>query len=132
MKDRKLGPVAWIAIGCGAVFFSVLAFVAFIVFVTFGSLRSSTPYKTAVALAQNDERVIAALGKPIRTGYLFQGSLNTANGNSDATYSIPLRGPKGGAILDVKAQKKMDGAWRYDVIKVTVKDQTIDLLKISE
>lgn len=125
---KKSSPWMWIGLGCGVVTLGIVAFVAFIVIVVFGSMRSSTPYKEAMALAQSDSRVIEALGSPIRPGYFFGGSINTKNRDGDADLSIPIRGPKGGGILEVRATKS-DGKWTYQVMKVEAKGETFDLLK---
>ena len=116
-KSQK-SPWVWIGLGCGAMILMGFGLVAFIMVVVFGSMRASTPYRDAVTRAQTDPRVIALLGSPIEPGYFFSGSINTQNRDGDATFDIPLRGPKGKATLRVKAIKKR-GRWTYTELIVT-------------
>ncbi len=126
--QKKSSPWMWLGIGCGVLALGLAAFVAFIVIVVFGSMRRAAPYQEPLALAQSDSRVIEALGSPIRPGYFFSGSINTKNRDGDANLSIPIRGPKGGGILEVRATKTA-GKWTYQVMKVEAKGETYDLLK---
>ena len=116
--ERKRGPGVWIAIGCGIAFIGLISFVVFILFVVFGSIRQSTPYRDSVARAQNDPRVRAVLGTPIKPGFFFSGSINTQNRDGDAKLDIPLSGPKGKATLRVVATKTR-GRWSYEQMIVT-------------
>lgn len=128
--ERKKGPWLWIGIGCGVAFVALIAFVAFIVFIVFGSMRNSTPYRDAVARAQNDPRVRAALGTPVKAGYFFSGSINTQNRDGDAKLDIPISGPKGKATLRVVATKTR-GRWIYEQMIVTpATGEEIDLLGV--
>jgi hypothetical protein len=104
------------------------AFAAFLVLVVFGALKQTDVYKTAVARAKSDSRVIAALGSPIEEGWYLSGNteVNGASGNADI--SIPISGPKGkGTIYAVAA--KSAGEWTYSklVVKVDGSGETIDL-----
>ena len=126
-QKQKTSPLAWIAIGCTVLVGCVIAFVAVVLFIVFGSIRSSAPYKEAVARAQRDARVTAALDRPVQPRYLVGGSINTNNNDGNAELVIPLRGPKGDGVLTVKATKT-SGTWSYQVMKVAVRDQEIDLL----
>jgi hypothetical protein len=127
---KKSNPLAWIAIGCAVMFVAVVAFVAFVFVVVFGSMRSSTPYKDAVAMAQRDPRVIAALGSPVEPGLLISGSINTRNDSGDAKLAIPLSGPKGKGTLHVEATK-VRGNWTYHQMKVVGSGWEINLLQES-
>ena len=126
--ERKRGVGLWIALGCGIAFVGLVAFVVFILFVVVGSMRGSTPYRDAVARAQNDPRVQAALGTPVKPGLFVSGSINTQNRDGDAKLDIPLSGPKGKATMRVVATKAR-GRWDYNQIIVTPKNgPEIDLL----
>jgi len=128
--ERKRGVGTWIALGCGIAFVGLIAFVVFILFVVFGAMRSSTPYRDAVARAQNDPRVRDALGTPVKPGLLVSGSVNTQNRDGDAKLDIPLSGPKGSGTLHVEATKQ-DGRWNYNRMYVMPKNgQEIDLMTV--
>ena len=117
-EKKPKSPWFWVGIGCAAVTVAIIAFVVFILVVVFGAMRSSTPYQEAVKRAQTDPRVIELLGRPIKTGYFFSGSVKTENRDGTATLDIPLTGPKGKATLRVEAIKKR-GRWTYTELIVT-------------
>ena len=54
--------------GCFTFIVLAVLFVVCIMFFVFSVLKSSDVYKTAVERAKNDQRVVAALGTPIREG----------------------------------------------------------------
>jgi len=91
-------------------------------------MRQSTPYRDSVARAQNDPRVRAALGTPVKPGLFVSGSINTQNRDGDAKLDIPLSGPKGSGTLRVVATKTR-GQWDYNRMIVTPKNgPEIDLM----
>ena len=119
----------WVGLGCGILFVGFIAFILFIGFVVFGSMRKSDPYREAMARAQSDPRVAAALGTPVKDSFFFSGSIHVENNNGDAKLDIPISGPKGAATLHVTATKT-DGKWFYNrmyVVKPGSGDE-IDLL----
>jgi hypothetical protein len=90
-------------------------------------IKSSEPYRTALARAKANENVVAALGTPIEEGFP-QGSVNTNNDTGDADLSVPISGPKGKGTLYVVG-KRSGGAWSYSKMSVTItgSGETIDL-----
>lgn len=115
---RPKSPWFWVGIGCGAMFLMAVAVIGFIVVVVFGSMRTSTPYREAVARAQSDPRVLELLGSPVQPGYWFSGSINSQNRDGNATFDIPISGPKGKATLRVVGVKQR-GRWTYSEMIVT-------------
>ncbi|WP_447940886.1 cytochrome c oxidase assembly factor Coa1 family protein [Pseudoxanthomonas mexicana] len=93
----------------------VIGFVALV----FGILRSTPPYPQAVARAQADPSVIAALGEPINTGWFVQGRTSTSGASGEAELAIPLVGSRADGTLYVVA-KKSAGEWRYETLAVNV------------
>ena len=53
------------------------AFVFGILALVFGAMKSSDPYRHAMARVQTDPAVTAALGTPIQAGWLVQGNLSS-------------------------------------------------------
>lgn len=126
--SNKTSPWVWVGVGCAVLFAGAVAFVAFIVFVVFAAMRSSDPYKDAMQRAQNDPRVMAALGTPIEPGWFISGSINTENRDGNANISIPISGPKQSASIHVAGTKE-GGRWTYTRMIVTpATGPTIDLL----
>jgi hypothetical protein len=132
MAEKKTSPWVWVGIGCAVVFAGMIAFVAFIFFVVFASMRASDPYKDALQRAGNDSRVIEALGTPIEPGLFVSGSINTQNQSGTVDINIPISGPKQSASIHVVGTKE-GGRWTYSRMVVTPKSgPAIDLLGSAE
>lgn len=127
----KGGAGKWVLLGCGGCLGLLLlggAAVAGIFFFVFGALKKSEVYAESVKRAQQSTEVQQALGIPVETGWMLQGSLNTVNGDGTADFTIPLQGPHGEATLRVKASKAAGGAWQYSEMQATLPDaSTVDL-----
>lgn len=95
------------------------AFVAAVLALVFGAMRASEPYRHALALAQDDPAVVAALGEPIRAGWFVQGHFSSSGPRGSAELAIPLEGAKADGTLYVVAEKSA-GAWRYGTVAVNV------------
>ena len=96
-----------------------VAFVAVIVIVVFGAMKSSDAYKLAVARAKADPRVTAALGTPISEGMFLSGNTNVNGASGEANLAIPISGPKGKATIYAEATKSA-GRWSYSKLVVQV------------
>jgi len=96
----------------------------------FGMMKSSDAYKTAVLRANNDPRVISAMGAPVTEGLLVTGNINLNNDSGAANLAIPLSGPKGSGVIRVEATKS-GGVWTYSTLEVVVAGtgEKIDLNK---
>lgn len=103
-------------------------FVAFLVLVVFAALKQTDVYKTAVARAKADSRVIAALGTPIQEGWYLSGNTSADGASGHADLSIPISGPKGKGTIYAEASKST-GEWSYSklVVKIDSTGETIDL-----
>jgi hypothetical protein len=113
--------------GCLSLLVLFLAFTGAIVFVVFGALKSTDVYKRAVARAQADLRVRAALGDDVHPGIFLSGNTNASGGAGDANLSIPISGNKGKGTIYVVATKSA-GEWVYSQLVVkTEGGETIDL-----
>jgi len=114
--------------GCLTVLLLFLAFVATITIAVFGILKTTDVYKTALARAKNDSRVVAAIGEPIKEGWYVGGSTQVNGGSGKSDLTIPIHGPKGRATIYVVATK-FAGDWQYSklIVKVEATGNTIDL-----
>ncbi len=95
------------------------AFIFGILALVFGAMKSSGPYQHAMARAQADPAVTAALGTPIQAGWGVQGNFSSNGPDGEANLAIPLDGPKADGTLFVVA-KKHAGEWRYETLAVNV------------
>jgi len=106
-------------------------FVAGILGLVFGSMKSSTPYKEAMEAAKANPAVVRSLGPPLQPGFLLSGSINVqAGGTGAAQLQIPLKGSQHSGTIFVVA-KKRDDVWHYETLVVQVDGlkERIDLLE---
>lgn len=95
----------------------------------FGAIKSSDVYTQAVAEAQANPEVVAALGEPVEPGFLVSGSVEVSGPVGQADLSIPLSGPQASGTLYVTAVKEA-GEWQFTRLEVAVEGsaERIDLL----
>ena len=122
MKGKKIllivGAVAVLGIG------AVTGGVALLLH----GIKSCGAYTQAVDLARKDPRVQEALGSPVETRWWVMGSVQLVNDGGHAELTIPLRGPKGEAGLQVEAVKAA-GAWTLKTADFEVPErETLSLL----
>lgn len=115
--DLKLPPDAppwmrrhprWVIAGGTAILLLIVLFVVGVFANLINlSFRHAAPYRQAVALAQADPRVIAALGAPIEEARWIEGRFdNGDNGRIDV--SVGLRGSRKRGRLYVSGDKRLD------------------------
>ena len=104
------------------------AFIFMIVSLVFGMLKSSEPYKDAVAKATSNPQVQSELGTPVTEGFIPSGNINLNNDAGNASLDIPISGPKGNGGIRVVAIKTA-GVWTYTTMEVVIdgKPEKIDL-----
>src|SRR5205085_2214849 len=105
--------------GCFTFILLGVIFVVCIFFLVFSVLKSSDAYKTALSRAQDDQRVVAALGTPIRDGLVPSGSTNVKGPSGEADLAIPISGPKGKATIYAVGTKSA-GEWTFSKLVVQV------------
>lgn len=116
--------------GCLGMLLLVAAFVFVIIGIVFGAMKSSDAYKTALAKAKADARVVNALGSPITDGYFVSGKTNVSGTSGQADMTVPISGPKGKGTIYFVASK-FAGEWTFSKLMVEVADtkQRIDLIQ---
>ena len=81
--------------------------------------ESSTPYQEAMVTLKSNPEAIELLGEPIEIEGEVKGGINIQNDGGNATFEIPVRGPKEKALYSVVAQK-VNGEWSYLVLNIFV------------
>jgi hypothetical protein len=128
----KTGPsvLKILAIGCGVAVIAVFAFIAVLLVVVFGGMRSSDAYRTAFDLATHDPRVSAALGTPIEGGYFVTGNIHmdvSQPPSADLWFKL-LGAKKEGRVHAVGTREGK--VWHYTTLTVTPDGgETIDVLR---
>ena len=106
------------------------AFVAIVIFVVSHAMRANQPYKDVIARAQNDPRVIEALGAPVEPGWRVSGRIRTSRRRSHASLGIPLRGSRQSGSVFVVGTCEAGQQWSYHRMVVTPdRGEPIDLLE---
>ncbi|MEY2562442.1 MAG: hypothetical protein QOH88_635 [Verrucomicrobiota bacterium] len=115
-------------IGCLGLLVGIMILACSILVIVFTALKSSDAYKTALATAQADPRVVSALGSPIEAGWLVSGHTNVSGTSGHADLTVPLSGPKGKGTLFFVASK-FAGKWTFSKMMVRVEKtgEEIDL-----
>ena len=119
----------FVPLGCLSMVLLVVLFVAGIVLIVFGAMKSSDAYKTAVARAKANPEVVSALGTPIEEGMFVSGKTNVDGSSGEADLTIPISGPKGKGKIFAIATKRA-GRWNYSTLEVEIagRDERVDLL----
>ncbi len=94
-------------------------FVVCIVFFVFSVIKSSDAYKTALTRAKEDQRVVSALGTPIKEGLVPSGKTNVNGPSGEADIAIPISGPKGKATIYAVGTKSV-GKWQFSKLAVQI------------
>jgi hypothetical protein len=109
-------------LGCLGILAVITLCVGGILFLVTGAFRSSDVYQEALAAAQNDPEVQAALGTPIEPGWFVMGSMETSGLSGTADLRIPIHGPDGSGTLFAGARRE-NGVWRFYTLAVEVDGQ---------
>jgi len=120
----------WVVpVGCIGLLGALAAFAGLVLTIVMGSIKSTDAYREAVDRAKSSPQVQAALGEPVKAGWLVSGKVSVSGPSGDADLSVPLSGPKGTGTLYVTARKRT-GHWQYEVLEVGVegRPQRIDLM----
>jgi len=110
----------WIPAGCLALLLLVAAGAAGLVWLIGAALGEAEAYQEPLRRAQASAEVRALLGEPVEAGWLPQGRIEVSNQHGgEARLSIPLHGPRGEAVLEVRADLP-EGAedWVYERMEV--------------
>lgn len=126
--ERNLAWFVAAVFGAGLVVFG--GFFAAVYGLTFGIMRSSTPYANAMASVRADQEVRNVLGAPIHAGWLMTGHIDITGSTGAADLEIPITAPKGKAVVYVMA-RRFSGVWHLTVLVVDIPaaNERIDLLR---
>lgn len=121
----------WVVIfGCLTPILLMAGCTVAIFFAVSSTIRATDVYKDALARAQNDPRVVQALGSPVKAGWWLTGNVSVDNDRGTADLVLPLNGSRNRGTLRLEASR--DGeAWTYSILRVNVggSDEVIDLLQ---
>jgi hypothetical protein len=115
--------------GCLTLLALGLAFILGIVYLAGSMMRSSEPYRLALAQASAHPAVIDAIGTPFEEGWMPTGSVNVSGPGGTANLAIDLSGPRGSGTLYAVAQRNA-GQWQFSqlVFGVEGSGQRLNLL----
>lgn len=111
----------WVVpVGSLGLIVGLVGFIALVMSLVFGIIKSSDVYREAVARAGANPAVEAALGKPVEQGFFMTGNVSVSGGAGNANLAIPLSGPKGKATLYAVASKSA-GQWSFSTLVLELK-----------
>lgn len=91
-------------------------------------IEGSPVFTTALARANANPDVQAAMGTPLVPGFGLNGEVKEANGSGTADFTIPVKGSKAEGKLRVVATSK-GGQWTYSVMELEAGAKTFNLLE---
>jgi len=123
----------FVPLGCLGTLALFVGFIAAIMCLVFGMMKSSGPYKEAVLIAAAHPSVQKSLGTPIEEGMFVAGNISVNGASGRADLSIPISGPSGKATIYCVASKSA-GQWIFSALVVDIKKtkQRIDLLEADK
>ena len=116
----KWGVVVWLACVVLATVFVALTF-----FVITAAMKSTEPYRTAVADLHANAAAMAELGEPVTTG-MASGSMHVDNDEGEVDFQIAVRGTSKSGVLYVHGERS-EGRWHYDRVDLVIGSQHINL-----
>jgi hypothetical protein len=105
--------------GCLSILALIALFAGSIVFFVLTLMRHTDVYQEAVARAEANPQVRAALGEPVHEGWWVSGNVRTTGPSGRANIAIPLKGSKNNGTVYAVAHKSA-GRWTYDTLEVAV------------
>jgi hypothetical protein len=105
----------WIPAGCLLAILLMVGFGLAMLWLVGAALDETDAYQEPLRRAQASEEVRALLGEPIEAGWLPQGQIKFSTGDGGrAELSIPVSGPRGKAVIEVRATKRAgEDVWTY-------------------
>ncbi len=115
--------------GCLTLIVITAIFASTMVMKLTGLYKDSVPYNEGIETLKNNELVIELLGEPIEIISGIEGKIHYSNDDGNVDLKIPVKGPKGEAVLLIIAEKNK-GKWSYHTMKVTISEsmEKINLL----
>jgi len=108
-------------------FVGVFALVGGLLFYAFSHATLEGPgVEAAIVHLNADARATAVLGAPIVAGEGARGGTWSHGAHHKLDARLPVSGPRGAGVLDVVGFR-IDGAWEYAVLELSVGAQRVDL-----
>lgn len=119
--------------GCLLLLILVFVFVGSIFYGVTSLLSDSQANIDAMEKVRSNEQVIDRIGEPIEGNGMNGGSINYENEYSSANITIPIKGPKGEAVIRVEGGG-VDETWTYEKMEVFISEtnEVIDLLNPND
>ena len=124
--------VKWLIGGCAGLLLLGTLGAMGLVWTVMQSMTGSGAYQEAVSRVQAHPEAIAALGEPIKPGFMVSGSVSVEGPSGRAELAIPVRGPRAKGKLYVEATKRAD-RWAFGLLELQVEGgDRIDLTDSEE
>lgn len=128
-KSSTKKVIGIIGCGCAGLLLVGLLAVGGIFFVIMKTLKSSDAYTESIAAVESNEEAVAALGTPVKPGFMPTGNVSINNGEGEVDFTIPVSGPTGKGIIRVKGTKfPGSSVWIYDTWQLEVEGRSDPIL----
>lgn len=118
-------------IGCGTIIVLLIALAVWIIFGVTDLLTNSEPASYAFEQASKNEKVVQLIGEPIEENGIPNGNFNFSGSDSGSIdMMIPVKGPKGNAVLVVVGEKSA-GDWTYSELHIVI-EETGEKIEIED
>ena len=116
--------------GCLSALLLFGGFIALILSIAMGSVKSSDAYRLAMDRAKASPSVREALGSPISEGLFVSGSMSVNGPRGTASLSIPVSGPRErGRSTPRRRRRSASGRFRTYVFEAAATKERVDLLE---
>lgn len=116
-------PLKLIACGCLALIVVGILGIGGLTFGIFKLMKNNDPYRDSIAAVGSSPEAAAALGTPIKPGFLLSGNISTENGEGTVDFSIPVSGPNGKGTIRVVGTKSSGASqWSYQTWELQLPD----------
>lgn len=128
--NRRSSGWKWLPLGCLGTVIVAVCILFFVFSLASRALKAAPPFRQAMSLAQEDKRVIDALGEPLEASAAITGDVSESETGGRADLEVHLFGRKGRGVLTIIANKEGD-RWVIEKAEVLVEatGQRIDLLE---
>jgi len=91
-------------------------------------VRSSDPYREAVAAVRDNASSRRLLGAPVEPGWYVTGYVEGVNSHGRAKLRFPVSGPRSEGTVRLSASRNA-GEWAFSMLELQVDGRSIDLLR---
>jgi hypothetical protein len=120
----------FVPVGCFVPLISCCGCLSLLTVFGLGALKATPTYTQALQRAENEPRVVAAVGTPFEPAFWLMGQYNLVNGTANADLMFDVTGPNGSATIHAIATET-GGQVNFTTLTIQIHatGETLDLLE---